>query len=56
MEPPVKKLNEEEAFQVLESVPCFKIKEYLMKRNMHFEEKKTGKTTTIIIRRQPGQL
>jgi hypothetical protein len=52
MNTPVKKLNEKETFQVTESLHCSKLKEYLLKRNMRFEEQKTGKTTTIVIRRQ----
>lgn len=48
----MKKLEEPDPFPRNENVPCFKLKEYLTRRNMSFEEKITGRTTTIIIKRQ----
>ncbi len=56
MDTPDKQIIKKEAFPKPENVSCFKLKEYLVKRNMHFEEKKTVKTTTIIIKRQHSQL
>jgi hypothetical protein len=53
---PLKKLGETEQMQKIGNVPCYKLKEFLTRRNMSFEEKKTGRTTTIIIRRQQSQL
>jgi hypothetical protein len=52
----LKKRAEIETFQEIGNVTCFKLKEFLIRRNINFEEKRTGKTTTIIIRRQGSQL
>lgn len=54
MEKAAKKSSVKETFQGMKTVSCLKLKEYLKRRNMHFEEKKTGMTTTIIIRGQPS--